>query len=386
MNSPRPATFRVPAAPAQAAAAAALAVAAITTQALAPAPAAQAQATTAHATTAQATPAQAAPGPAQASGRAGHAGTGGWRAFAMLSVPGRFAVPGNVDAVSAADAWVSGTLGSRDGAPEGPLIAHWNGEAWRRVKLPARAARHFGKGNFLTLIGASSSRNAWAFSLRGSYLRLNGTTWTSGRLPAMGRPAHAHTFILQVRVFSPADVWVFGGVEHGRVNSEKFTPLAARFNGTRWTRVPVPGKNLIGSVSAISASDMWALSGGSIPDTGLSSKPVISHWNGSRWQEARTQPKLARNATLATILARSDTDVWIGGSVANRKSGSSELARHWNGRAWTAAAARGAKPGRFLRREFRNEWETGTLASWRRLPRRRGPALAPHGPVLVSVN
>jgi hypothetical protein len=38
------------------------------------------------------------------------------------------------------------------------------------------------------------------------------------------------------------------------------------------------------------------------------------------------------------MLAISNTDVWIGGGAANSKSGTSEVAQHWNGKAWLPAS------------------------------------------------
>ena len=42
-----------------------------------------------------------------------------------------------------------------------------------------------------------------------------------------------------------------------------------------------------------------------------------------------------RNVMLGAVLARSDSDVWVGGGVRNSKGGYTEAVGHWNGHAWS---------------------------------------------------
>jgi hypothetical protein len=288
---------------------------------------------------AAAAPAVAAAPAGAVSSRAVPATAAGWRVAQVISARGHSILLGGIDAVSASDAWAGGVSLPADGAGNGrPLIEHWNGRAWHQVALPAKAARRVSNGLFLGIIGASSARDVWAFSEAGSYLRRSGTRWTFGGLP--GYQA-GKTVIFTIKVFGPDDAWVFGATTAGAGSKAKFTPYAARFNGRTWTSVRVPGTGIVATVSALSSGDMWALTGSQAAGSGeLAPTPGVEHWNGRAWRTAPTQPRLPKNGTLSGIVALTPHDVWVGGSAPNSKAGTSELARHWNGRTWTNASPR----------------------------------------------
>lgn len=269
-------------------------------------------------------------------------GAGGWRVNKTISLHHRLAILLSLDAVSAKDAWVAGVVVSEYGSSRGPLLEHWDGTAWRRVTLPPKLARHFTGPDLFGFVGASSASNVWAFSLAGRYLRRIGDHWTFGRLPAsrIGR-----TFVESIRVFSPTDVWVFGAKAHGAVSNLHFTPFAARFDGRRWTVINVPGKGPLGPVSAIGPRNMWAITNGEA--IFIDSPPAagsIVHWNGVAWRKVAAQPKLPRQTILSGILARSNSDVWVGGGTQH-SDGSAEKAWHWNGTAWASRSPRAAANG-----------------------------------------
>lgn len=270
------------------------------------------------------------------------AGTDGWRVEAKISVHDGVAILISLAAVSAKDAWAAGGVISEYGETRSPLIEHWDGTAWRRVKLPAKLARHFAGTGLFGFVGASSASNVWAFNLEGKYLRRAGHHWTFGRLPGSKT---GRRFVGSVKVFSPADVWVFGAKVTGAASNPKLEPFAARFDGHRWTVTRVPGKGPLGPVTANGPRDMWGITDGETLFTGgppASSR--IVHWNGVAWREVAPQPKLPRQTILSGILARSKSDVWIGGGI-QRRDGSSEVAWHWNGTAWTSRSPRAAPDG-----------------------------------------
>lgn len=258
-------------------------------------------------------------------------GTGGWRVAKTISVRNRSVILVNIDAVNPRDAWVGGLVVSRKGSTFGLLLEHWDGAAWLRVALPATLARHFGRHDVFGLVGASSPGNVWAFSLEGHYLRRVAGHWAFGSLPA-SKPGRM--FVASVKVFSPTDVWVFGAKVLGAVSNLKFVPFAARFDGHKWTVTRVPGKGSLGPVSAISPRNMWAIAGGEeLLVNGPSALASIVHWNGVAWQKIAREPRLPRQTILSGILARTSSDVWVGGGTQNSQ-GSSEMAWHWNGTMW----------------------------------------------------
>lgn len=266
--------------------------------------------------------------------RQARTGAGAWRLARTFSARGHDVALAGIDAVGPADAWVVGTI-DEEGSTLRALIGHWNGRAWARAAVaPALPARF--RGAEFDAIGASSGRNVWAFTTAGSYLRLAGHRWQFGRLPR--RVMTRHDFIESAEVLGPANVWVFGSHFIGSIYSLNFVPFAARFDGRSWRAVKVRGVGSMSPVSAISPASMWALTGADLPALGLRTQPRVVHWNGSAWRPMAMQPRLPRHATLTGILAKSSRDVWVGGSVPNDKSGTSELALHWDGRSWTTVS------------------------------------------------
>src|SRR5712692_299437 len=105
----------------------------------------------------------------------------------------------------------------------------------------------------------------------------------------------------------------------------------------------VPGVSLLGrtkglnSVSADSASDVWAV--GVYTDkvnmTGL--QPLVEHWDGSNWTQSLT-PYVggATESWFADVLAMSPADVWAVGVTSDDTTRVvTSLAEHWDGSAWT---------------------------------------------------
>ena len=99
---------------------------------------------------------------------------------------------------------------------------------------------------------------------------------------------------------SATDAWALGVIGPGQT----LYSLTARWNGTRWARVPSPspgGRNAFSTltgVSAVSASDAWAV--GSY-GTGLNDATLVLRWNGTRWARAPSpNPGYRRAQTTCT--------------------------------------------------------------------------------------
>jgi hypothetical protein len=128
-------------------------------------------------------------------------------------------------------------------------------------------------------------------------------------------------------VFSPTDVWLVGQyLAKGRAVS-----YAAHFDGRRWRVMPAPGITGI-VVSASSPKNICAAT------TAYSAPPpnVLVCWNGYRWRHVRLPASLASQAgaILASIIARSATDIWVGGGLLRRGDGIPGFVAHWNGHSW----------------------------------------------------
>jgi hypothetical protein len=108
--------------------------------------------------------------------------------------------------------------------------------------------------------------------------------------------------------------------------------------GTGWSVLPSPnagsGDNRLSGVTAVSASDAWAV--GSFQPTGGGSKTLIQHWDGTVWTIVPS-PNAGGPSTLAAIDALSANDAWaVGNFVADpfSEGGHRTLTEHWNGSAW----------------------------------------------------
>jgi hypothetical protein len=265
------------------------------------------------------------------------AGYQGWRAYHRVTVREREVLLGSIDAVSASDAWVAGISGNAKLSGQRPLVEHWNGWSWRPVSLGVNDPALTATGGFFGYIAASPGRNVWAFSENGSYVRLHARHWMTGRVP---RSSGGHVVILSATAFSRTDVWAFGTRYVGPASKLDLVPYAARFNGTSWTTVPMPGKGVL-DVSAQSPDDMWALISALTPGSGLTFRQRILHWDGEAWTPMAVQPPRPRHADLDSILGLSQTDAWVAGGAPDGKGGTAKLAIHWNGTSWTSASPPG---------------------------------------------
>jgi hypothetical protein len=255
----------------------------------------------------------------------------GWHVQTILSTgTGSLGILLDVSSDAPGDAWAAGVVIPSGSSGLTPLITRWNGTAWSQVALPASALTRLGPDGLLGAVSAASPRNVWAFAESSVWLHYDGTTWTSGQLVRPGPSGQLVT--TATLALSKSDVWAFGA----RVRSKGMHSYAAHFNGLKWTATSVPGTSPIVSSSAVRAGDVWAVEGiGPLnPSTG---RGALVHWSGGTWHSVNL-PKALGGRPLTSVVARSDSDVWVGGAVTNRRKGTTEAVGHWNGRTWTVTA------------------------------------------------
>jgi hypothetical protein len=137
--------------------------------------------------------------------------------------------------------------------------------------------------------------------------------------------------------------------------------------GPDWTLVPSPnvgsGTNYLKDVSAVSASDVWAVGNYS---SSSASRTLIELWNGTGWN-AVTSPNLGLNdnylaavdavsasdvwavvsspnpnstyTSFLVITAVSASDVWATGNYLYSEGITRTIIEHWDGVAWTVVAS-----------------------------------------------
>jgi hypothetical protein len=257
---------------------------------------------------------------------AAQASTTGWRVNHQVKIGARTVMVA-IAALRPADAWAMGISQKTSTASATAVIERWNGGSWRRVTLPAAVAGPWNRSVPIAAIAARSDSDLFAFSeVTPQYLRRSGTHWSTGKLPV---PGGAATVVMSAGIDrGPGNVWALGGT----FRRQTFSPYAARFNGTRWSVVPVPGHGPIVAASALSAKDIWAVTGTQPVQPGVTTKrPEVLHWNGTAWHTVQLPSPLPGNP--GSILAVSDHDVWIGGGSPNGKGGTHEYVAQFTGRA-----------------------------------------------------
>jgi hypothetical protein len=280
-------------------------------------------------------------------------------------------IPGGlygVAARSASNAWAVGSTAASTGHDR-PILAHWNGTAWKTVSstaLPSRGA----------LYGVATFRGgAWAVGQAGVLVhggvprhllvRLKGTT--ARRVPV---PGPADGTLAGVAATSATNAWAVGVTTRPGAD----TPLILRWNGTAWKVSPLPSTvghgaftgvaatsrsnaERLEGVAATSASNAWA-----VGSTG-SSRTVILHWNGRAWKRVPSpnpSHSQAGRDFLAAVSAKSADNAWAVGTTAD-----AGLAVHWNGHSWkqVATAPGGSLVSVCFIPATRHAWAVGSTAS-----------------------
>jgi hypothetical protein len=270
-----------------------------------------------------------------------------------------------VSASTATDAWAVGfsVLGRHD---DGTLIEHWNGTAWS-VNSSLVVTGFVAE---LTGVADLSPTDAWAVGEGNSALleHWNGSAWSSVAIPD---PDFTPGAGQSISASSPTDIWVVGTTVNTTTGTT--TAEALHFNGTAWAVVPMqqPGTNTptIAAVTAISATDVWAVG----EDIGATSAPggstLIEQWNGAKWSIVPS-PTPGADPGLTGVAARGSSDVYaVGNNLPSINGGAVQgLILRWNGSTWSQDTdptdgtdsplfAAATVPG------AANEWAVGTLSN-----------------------
>jgi hypothetical protein len=138
-----------------------------------------------------------------------------------------------VAAISPTDVWVVGDQ-ARAAFSSTPLIARWNGHAWRRYRLQAP----FGLGA-LSVVSPDDIWAAGGLGGTGVVAHWNGSRWRLVPHPAMDGPSS------DIAAVSASDVWALHPV--------------MRWNGRRWTVLrELPTDGFFVTIAALSPTDVWA--------------------------------------------------------------------------------------------------------------------------------
>jgi hypothetical protein len=239
--------------------------------------------------------------------------TGGHWVSTPIASPEAWEAIASVADGGTGDAWTVG-----DGATDPsqgnfePLIRHWTGSAWQVTPFPGDTD----SVNDLQLNQvAATGGKAWIAALDGvdgGILSWNGKAWTtqqvSGALELWG-----------ITAVSATDAWAVG-------YSNNETAFALHWDGTSWQDESPPNQeaNLL-AVAASGPDDVWTLG---FASTGV----VADRWNGSSWTEYQV-PNLTGmgNSSALGLAVDKSGEPWLA-DYSDRADRTAYT--HWNGSAW----------------------------------------------------
>jgi hypothetical protein len=148
---------------------------------------------------------------------------------------------------------------------------------WQRVYRNSNKTQ-----NILYGMAAPSGSDQWAVGVWGNsalVMHGNGSRWSRVTVPGQ-----AGAELIQVAATSAGNVWAFGNRDDGSAG------MILHYDGSSWQSVPPPAGVGPSSAAVISRTDVWI--GGQEGCTGTSCTTDMYHWNGAGWSTAYTLPEL----------------------------------------------------------------------------------------------
>ncbi len=109
-----------------------------------------------------------------------------------------------------------------------------------------------------------------------------------------------------------------------------------------WSVVHSPnattGDNALGSVAAVSSSDIWAV-GNAVINPDLISQTLTEHWDGTSWSVISSPNVGASDNFLLSVATVSTSDVWAVGNYLNSNNIPQTLIEHWDGTSWNVVSS-----------------------------------------------
>jgi hypothetical protein len=255
-----------------------------------------------------------------------HLTTNGWRGLTVPNPGAHGSAFQAVDAVSSQDAWAGGfsclnqACGPNGGFGSRTLLEHWDGHAWIPVPTPSPGTAL----NEIRAVDALAADDVWAVGLwsdRGRWLRhglvlhWDGSAWRQVRIPFLYGEVHLDG----VSAAAPDDLWVVGeqcpGPCSGLAHS---SALALHWDGTKFTKVPTAplGADRVGfdAVVALGLDEAWAV-GGRSANRVAPTHPLAERWDGKRWRLVDT-PVPGKSAHWFAIERVPGVGLWSAGGFA----------------------------------------------------------------------
>jgi hypothetical protein len=187
------------------------------------------------------------------------------------------------------------------------FLEHWNGKRWQLTAVPGVSLEP-------VAVAASAPDNVWLFSNANRAFAWDGRRWAAA-------PGTRGMSMADPVVLGPSDVWTLGSGACGQGTLDHWT-------GSGWSAVTLPGG--ITALSGSSPRNFWVLTlartASCRPVRGASLRAY--RWNGTSFTRVPI-PKIVpgRFVGVAPFTVSSPSDIWIA-------NWSKSAVFHWNGRHW----------------------------------------------------
>jgi hypothetical protein len=153
--------------------------------------------------------------------------------------------------------------------------------------------------------------------------RWDGRTWTTVPSPNPGTLANR---LDAVAARATDDVWAVG---HSSSAAGRSEALVLHWDGTAWTRLPIPdlagaGNRLLG-LAPTGPDSLWVV--GTATTAGKASG-IVLHWNGSTWKSVPTDAAVTQ---MSAVAAPAEKDVWFAGYLQLPGGPETAYVAHWDG-------------------------------------------------------
>lgn len=274
--------------------------------------------------------------------------TSTWNVAPSSNVAGLNSELRALSAYSARNIWAVGNSSQVGSSNVQTLAEQWDGTKWSIVATPNSGAAF----NTLTSVVTLSARNAWAvgysaaFTATGAIFQTliehwNGQHWDMVPSPNAGA---GYNVLIGVTAISASDIWAVGSFANCVPNcSGPYQTLIEHWDGLSWSIVPSPNPTgsssftALNAVTAISSSDVWAI-GSFIAG---SYQTLIEHWDGTKWSIV-SSPNVGSSSNfndLYSITALSSSDIWAVGNYNTATNVEQTLTEHWNGISWSVVVS-----------------------------------------------
>ncbi|HEU4422485.1 MAG TPA: hypothetical protein VFR67_08075 [Pilimelia sp.] len=145
-----------------------------------------------------------------------------------------------------------------------------------------------------------------------------------------------------IDALTPSRAWAVGYADTGTLPTRR--PVIQRWDGTAWRLMPsptLPGSGELRDVSAVSATDAWAVGFGS---TGNGDNPLIEHWDGQRWTGFKSPPVSTLNYLLDVKAFTSTAAFAVGSANVPGSLAFQTLIQRWNGQSWSVVPSPNPAP------------------------------------------